>query len=649
MTPRLSRRELLKLLGAAGAGSLLPLGQAEAESTGAVAGDAGHAAQSAASTVGDVARRITPQRPAYPDGEIFALGSTSDVYVPPRGNSFFKFSFDFPEPSVAFGGHRFGFLVFTPENTYGLDRSKLRVEKLDAGTAGRVGAGGAQSAAAETNGGGVAADIALRLVCDGFVWAGGQQTAPGRLEATFRRAGDIIEWDVVAQLEHPIRNLTTIVRDVPRGRLALAGGTDFDPKDDEVLAGYAFGAGDLFTSRSIATPLALVQPSAGDPGDVFFASSLDDRVRPKRFYFQPGESAYRLELVHEHDAWRDDTRITVPRWRIGRAASADAAVAMHVAHLEAAYGLKSWAARDDVAPWMRRIALVITLHGMHWTGYVFNDFAGMLEILKWVAVRIDAHRVLVFLPAWDGRYYWSYPEFVVSQRMGGESGLRRLMDEAHRMGFRMMPMFGANAANRNMPSWPKIEAGATRKIDGNIFYLDWVDWNNDRHNEGFGTYMNLGADAWRQWLEARIADAIERYGADAYFLDIVGGHVNSTNGDMHEGTRRLVMDLRRRYPHVLCVGEMPYDALHGFIAVYQAGNGAIWRKYSVYFEHLSTPAPGRGSSGVHESGFGRFDPKTLDLRPEAIPTLQVVDDTFREHRDVMEAVIRRAKERAGTG
>ena len=134
---------------------------------------------------------------------------------------------------------------------------------------------------------------------------------------------------------------------------------------------------------------------------------------------------------------------------------------------------------------------------------------------------------------------------------------------------------------------------------------------------------------------------------DAYFLDIVGGHVNSTNGDMHEGTRRLVQDLRTRYPKVVCVGEMPYDALHGFIPMYHAGGGPRWQKYSRFFQHLSAPAPGRGSSGVHESGFGRFNNETLSLSPNAIPTLQVVDDTFTKYRDVMAAIIRQAKQRAG--
>jgi hypothetical protein len=50
---------------------------------------------------------------------------------------------------------------------------------------------------------------------------------------------------------------------------------------------------------------------------------------------------------------------------------------------------------------------------------------------------------------------------------------------------------------------------------------------------------------------------------------------------------------------------------------------------------------------VHEAGFGRWNPETLSLRDEQIPTLSVVDDTFTAYRDQMEAVIRRARQRAG--
>lgn len=599
MTDPISRRDLLKTLGVVGAGALVPA-------------DALLAATPAPLATPDATRHAGAPAP------IVDLTSTSEIFIPPRGRGFMKFSFDFPEPSVVVGDQRFGFLVFTGENTYGLDRAGMRVD---------------------------ADGDRVRLTCDGFVFAGGQQKAPGRLTATFRRDGTTTEWDVVAEMERPIKTVTTIVRGVPRGHVSFGGGAFFDPRDNELLAGYPFAAGDLNgPTAGITTPLIMVQT----PSDVWYVSTLDDRVRPKRFYLAPGETSYRVEAIYEHDAWRDDRRVQVPTWRIGRAATADDAAALHLQHLERAFGLRPWEARTDVPAWMRDVALATTLHGMHYTGYIFNDYARQLEILRWMATQIPGNRVLVFLPAWDGRYYWDYPTYRVSERMGGEAGFRRLIDEAHRLGFKMMPMYGTNAANKELPSWPRIASGITRKIDGNVYDLDWVDWNNDRHQDGWLGYMNLGVDAWREHLEGRIADMIERHGVDAYFLDIVGGHVNSTNGDMHEGTRRLVTNLRARYPQVACVGEMPYDALCGFIPMFQVGLGRF-QKYCRNYQHLSSPAPGRGSSGVHESGFGQFNNETLSLYPGAIPTLQVVDDTFTQHRDVMAAIIQRAKQRAGIG
>ena len=77
---------------------------------------------------------------------------------------------------------------------------------------------------------------------------------------------------------------------------------------------------------------------------------------------------------------------------------------------------------------MRNIALVTTLHGMHYTGYMFNDYAKMLEILRWMATQIPAERVLVFLSAWDGRYYWDYPNYTCPR----SHGRRGRIPQAHR-------------------------------------------------------------------------------------------------------------------------------------------------------------------------------------------------------------------------
>jgi hypothetical protein len=554
------------------------------------------------------------------DGDITALLSTSGVYLPPRGAEFMKFSFGFPEPAVEFGGYRFGFLVFSDENTYGLKRESMEAVPRDDG---------------------------LELRCSRFVWAGGQESAPGYLTVQFRKGEHGLEWNIVAMMDRPVKTVTTVIRGIPRGKVSFGGGPSRDTGDDELLAGYPFSAGDLHgpgAAESLTTPVMAVESSGGR---CIAVSPLDRQVRPKRFYFQPGPEGFRVEAIYEHDGWRNDHRVEVPAWRLVEAPSLDEATAPHFAHLEQAFQLAPWETRTDLPAWARDLALVTTFHGMHYTGYVFNHFASMEEILRWMAGRIPGNRVLVFVPAWDGRYYYDYPTYRIADRMGGEAGFRRLLDTGHKLGFRFLPMFGLNAANRRLPVWPTIANGAVSRIDGDIYNLNWVDWNNDRHQDGWLTYMNVGEDSWRNHLLERIDDIITRFGVDGYFLDISGGHVNARSGDMHLGTRRLVTELRRRHPEVLCVGEFPYDALHGFIPMFHVGLGPRWRKYSRNFSHLSHPAPGMGSSGVHESGFGRFDPKTLSLYPGTIPTLQVVDDTFTTHRETMAAIIEAAKQRVG--
>ena len=417
------------------------------------------------------------------------------------------------------------------------------------------------------------------------------------------------------------------------------------------LFGYPFSGGDLFgnvVNSGLTTPLVMIQEAGGK---CFYLSSRADRVRTTRIFLQPGETSYRAELLVETNGWEKTKAFDVPEWQIGRAASVAEAGRLHYEHVAATFKLPAWSSRQDVPSWMRNLALAVTLHGQHYTGYIFNNYARQLEILRWIAGRIDPRRVTAFLAAWDGRYYWDYPGYKADARMGGEAGFRTLISEGQKLGFAMMPMFGANAANRKRSDFRSFDDAVTFKPDGDRMDLNWVDWDNDRHQDGWLSYMNLGVDSWRKHMFERIADVIERYHPDAYFLDIVGGYVNNDKADMHEGTRKLVIDLRAKYPNVAPVGEMHYDAMMEFIPLYHSFGQTeitdIVQRYARFFQHLSSPAPGRGSSGVHEAGFGRWNAQTLGLRDSQIPTLQIVDDTFDKHRDDMEAVIQAARKRAG--
>ncbi len=190
---------------------------------------------------------------------ILPLTSTSDVFVPPRGRSFMKFSFDFPEPAVEFEGLRVSFRLYTFENTYALDRDAMTVEEKDQ---------------------------ALAIHCSQLVWAGGQQKGSGKLEARLRKNGVFVECEAKAEMDRPIKSVAAIVRGVPRGKISAGGQRFIDPKDDEVLLGYPFSGGSLFIAEGMNTPLAVIQ--AGEE-EFFFLSALNREVKANRFYLQPGE------------------------------------------------------------------------------------------------------------------------------------------------------------------------------------------------------------------------------------------------------------------------------------------------------------------------------------------------------------------------
>src|SRR6185437_16284730 len=97
MSDSVTRRDWLKTMGLVGAGALVAPDalQRAAPAGGQVA------TTSAAGAATPVVR--------HPPGTILDLVSTSEIFIPPRGRSFQKFSFDFPEPSVAFGDYTFGF------------------------------------------------------------------------------------------------------------------------------------------------------------------------------------------------------------------------------------------------------------------------------------------------------------------------------------------------------------------------------------------------------------------------------------------------------------------------------------------------------------------------------------------------------------
>jgi hypothetical protein len=558
--------------------------------------------------------RASAQTPAKLSGKngLLPLTSTDGVYTPPKGGGAMKFSFDWPEPSAEFAGFQFSFRVQTFENAYAIDPARTRL---------------------------VRSGDKLRYLCQGFTWAGGQEKMPGELTAELQRTADgSVEWRVSARLDRPIKSISTVVRSIPRGQLSLAGESFFNPEDNEQTFEYPQLFGQL------ATPLVVIKQA---DGRFFGLSARQTEVRPARFFLQPGPDGYRAELIYEQAGWDKRPLVQSCQWHIGGAPTYEAIAKPHFDHVAQAYQLAAYASRPDVPAWLRQTKLVVALHGAHWTGYIFNDYAKQLRILRWIATQIDPKNVLVFLPGWDGRYYWNYPLYQTDPRMGGDQGFKQLLDEGHKLGFHFSAMFGTNSANKEWPVYKQFADAATQHIDGDSWDLNWVDWDNDRRGEGWMPVMNVGVASWRNYLRDRIAQTVSAYHFDSYFLDIAGLWENNPKADMYEGMRTLVADLGQRQPGVVPIAEMQYDALMGIIPLSQvpryAQYPAGFYTYANAYSHLSRAAPGRGSTGVHEAGFGKYRPVTIDQRQ--IPTITFADDTFDRYRAEVAHDIEAAKAR----
>jgi hypothetical protein len=527
-----------------------------------------------------------------------------------------QFSFDFNDPVFDLHGWRLGLQVVTFENTYGLDPARTAV------TENRVDAAGLTS-------------------------AGGRNREPGTAWIEARTTADGIE--VTAGATHPgkIRCLKLLVDGLPAGEIT---GRRWElartvPPNGLV---YRYPA-EPFLPLAMHTPLVFLSDPAG--GHVYFRS-LDDRVRAKRFTFQPRGDFLSGELIHEESAHVMTTTVETPPWRIGRCAEPGAIVEEHLVRQEQAFSLQAWERRADVPDWAREISLVASIHGMHWTGYTFNTYADVLATLEWICERIDGRRVLAFLPGWEGRYYWQYGDYRPEPLLGGTDGFKRLTEGARKLGVTLMPMFGANCANTNLTGFDRWGAPSIlRSASGMEFQGNRPDWDTSRaHDPGWQSWLNPGAPAWRERLLAQVGGLLTEYGLSAAFFDTHHIWDNDPHYPLYEGLAALRDELRERVPDILLAGEGWYDALGAITPVSQVGAPAQWEqafyRYCRTFAHLMWGDPSRGSSGVHEAGH-----TGSGLVPDSEywwPTVTIVDGTIKEAPGKVEQVIDQAKQYAKT-
>jgi hypothetical protein len=524
-------------------------------------------------------------------------------------------SYDTRDPQFTFRDVTFSVQVFTYENLYGLDPAHCQVT--------------------------VTADR-FALHCDQLTWAGGQEHSPGWLRLEANAEGEAIRFSLAAGCDQVIRCIKLVLHEIEPGVIVGLRETAERPIPTEgLILRYPDGW------RGLHTPLLALR---NESGSVRSFRSLDTTVREKRFALQHINGKLQVELIFEELVAAQGLTITAAPWEIARHESFSEVATVHQAHVERTYGLIPWEQRPDVPGWARQIALVAAIHCQHWSGYVFNSYADVLARLQWLGERIDPTRILAYLPGWEGRYYWQYGDYRPDQRMGGEAGFAALVQGAHRLGARVMPMFGLNYANRGLPNFEQWGEPARFGSAGGYGHGASVDWDGARHfDHGWGAMLNPGAPTWQNRLVTQIRGLVERYELDGVFLDISAAWWNAPQHNVHEGTRRLIARLREGNPELLVAGEGWYDGVGASTPLMQSGHtdgklhwhdepfAPAFDTYHRCFGHLCLGDPGRGSSGVHEQGINPF--VRVPLRRGLIPTLTIVENSLQVAPAAAEAVI----------
>lgn len=531
-------------------------------------------------------------------------------------------------------GVQWGVQLFTTRNFYQLDPDHVTVTPVGTG---------------------------LHVVCDGLRWAGQQQQSAGRVEVDIHLENGAVVWQMQAWHAEPIKNIKLMLWNLPAGALDKGWWQPTSRHDDAFQPiGYHNPKQDYPGSRG-TKPLLWNYPwpewltpwaCAGDASEAVCISIHDPEVRAKRLYVfhPPYASSDIVEIVCEEDAARWGGHFATPPICVRvchSQAEIDGDFATHQAFLEQAYQLQPWETRRDVPDWMRSIKLVLTLHGMHWTGYTFNTYARMAETLRFVTQHIPGDQVLAYIPGWEGRYYYAYPFYQPSDTLGGSDGFKRLVDTGHELGAYLMPMFGMHGANIQLYSdWQR--SAFRSRTDGFVKFVNFPDWDNDRSGDDDQVFLNPGEPTYRQHLLEQVSNVVSTYGVDGVFLDTSACWFNDPHYNLYEGYKALVGELYRRHPNVLVAGEGWYDAVLAVLPVNQSWLGIdrqfrypqLLAKYGRALGHLANGTPGAGSTGVHEGGFYPINDQAIT--PGHIRSLGIVEDTLDKYRDDVIRICREA-------
>jgi len=529
------------------------------------------------------------------------------------GISFAQFGpigYDFKDPYTLFNGLQIAVRLSTESNIYCPDKKSLIISS--------------------------SSPDELHISCNVLSSAGDQLTTQGKIELKLTKISDS-RFSVSANASHPVEMCKTIlvlikgieVRSFVSEYPQAKGVKEFSKKSPISVS---------YPSRSATMPLVFVST----PEEEWFILSKDKKVRRKGFgcYYDHLSEEPVIVLSHDENTRALSNGIESPEWNIGSGQSRLSIVKERCQDLEEYFNMIPYSKKDDTR-WIDELKLAAFFHGMHWTGHMFNTYEQMGDQLEWICESIEGKNVMAFLPAWDGRYYGTYPEHKPDERMGGEDGLKRFVVRAHQLGVKVVLMLGGpNLATFRFLEEHDMMDAALKGSDGYPKIQNWLDWNMDLSIETMGLIMNFGHPEYKQYMIDITGDLFDIYNVDGVFLDGTLRWENSPDYSPYEGLIEYTKEIRKNYPSKLVMGEDGYDVVYGLFDMFHTSGGPLGLenyllRYTRQFYYLSYPAE-NGSSGIHEIGWSLDSPTINSANPEyTIPSISLLNGTIETYGDVI--------------
>lgn len=303
-------------------------------------------------------------------------------------------------------------------------------------------------------------------------------------------------------------------------------------------------------------------------------------------------------------------------------------VDVHRNWLEKEFQLKPYQKHSSFPEWADKINFLLEIWGARRDRInPAHSFDEMRERIKEFAKHYDPKRTILYLAGFAEHGIDSNaPDYNPSQQCGGEVKFKLLIDEAHRLGYKVMihtNVLAMTFHHRLYPQFKKFQV-----VDCFGREQTWgLDMDGDWLAEPYFAYINPANIEWGELMEKTLGDLIKKFNLDAVFLDQTLLAFNVSKGkNFLKGMRDHIQRLQKAFPGILFAGEgineqvlpaLPMAQIHGIDSITEVHGmeGKVdWRevhpvssylfgKYTKLIPHLLTKHPSHPMFAFQERSY----------------------------------------------